>query len=125
MKFNFSKNLVKPQINTIEDIDRTLNYLYQHTQSLTDTLIQVINGGLSLSREDSNLPISILKSRLTSGIPVSIPAYGATIVYVGDNAIIDKFAYRTVGQKNLEVTVLFDDDGTHDIVFLVVNERLP
>lgn len=125
MKTNFSKQLVKPQIKTIEDADKTITFLYGHIQSLTDALNQVVNGGLSLSRQDKNLPITLIRSRISSGIPSTIPGYGAAIAFVSDNAIIDKFAYRTVGDNSLEITVLFDDNGTHDVVFLSVNERLP
>lgn len=125
MKTNFSKQLVKPQIKTVEDADKAISFLYGHIQSLTDTLNQVVNGGLSLNRQEKNLPITLVKTRITSGISSTIPGYGAAIAFVGDNAIIDKFAYRTVGNNSLEITVLFDDNGTHDIVFLSINERLP
>lgn len=125
MKTNYSKQLVTPDMKTLEDSHRAIQFLYGHIQSLTDSLEQVVNGGLSLSVRDQNLPIATLRARLSSGSPTVIPAYGAAIIYVSDNAIVDRFAYRTVGQKSLEVTVLFDDNGIHDIVFLVVNERLP
>jgi hypothetical protein len=62
---------------------------------------------------------------VSSGISKAIPGYGAAIVFVGDNAIIDKFAYRTINDNLLEITVLFDDDKAHDVVFLIVNEKLP
>jgi hypothetical protein len=125
MKTNYSKQLVTPNMKTLEDSHKAIQFLYGHIQSLTDSLEQVVNGGLSLSVRDQNLPIATLRARLSSGNPTVIPAYGAAIIYVSDNAIVDRFAYRTVGQKSLEVTVLFDDNGIHDIVFLVVNERLP
>lgn len=125
MKTNFSKQLVKPEIKTIEDADKTIAFLYGHIQSLTDALNQVVNGGLSLSRVDKNLPITLIRTRVSSGLPTQIPGYGAALVFVGDNAIIDRFAYRTVGDNLLELTVLFDDNGTHDVVLLSVNERLP
>ena len=125
MKTNYSKQLVTPQMKTLEDSHKAITFLYGHIQSLTDSLEQVVNGGLSLNVREQNLPIATLRARLSSGSPTLIPAYGAAIIYVGDNAIVDRFAYRSVGQKSLEVTVLFDDNGIHDIVFLVVNERLP
>lgn len=125
MKTNFSKQLVKAEIKKIEDVDKAYAYLLGHVQSLTDALNQVVDGGLSLNRADKNLPISMIRARVSSGISRTIPGYGATIVYVGDNAIVDKFAYRTVADNLLEITVLFDDDKQHDIVFLVVNEKLP
>lgn len=125
MKTTFSKQLVKPQIKTIEDADKAITFLYGHIQSLTDSLNQVVAGGLSLSRTERNLPLNLVKTRVSSGISTTIPGYGATIVFVQDNAIIDKFAYRTIGDNLLEITVLFDDDKAHDIVFLIVNERLP
>lgn len=125
MKTNFSKQLVKPAIKTVEDADKAIAFLFGHIQSLTDSLNQVVNGGLSLSRSDSNLPIYTIRSRVTSGTSKTIPGHGAAIVYVGDNAIVDKFAYRSIGDNLLEITVLFDDDKTHDVVFLIVNEKLP
>jgi light-regulated signal transduction histidine kinase (bacteriophytochrome) len=125
MKTNFPKQLVKPQIKTVEEADKAIAFLYGHVQSMTDTLIQVVNGGLSLSRNDSNLPLQLVRARVSSGISRTIPGYGASIAYVGDNAIVDKFAYRQVNENFLEITVLFDDDKTHDVVFLIVTERLP
>ncbi len=125
MKTNYSKQLVTPELKTLEDSHKAIKFLYGHIQSLTDSLERVVNGGLSLNAQDQNLPIGTIRARLSSGISTLIPGYGAAIIYVGDNAIVDRFAYRTVGQKSVEVTVLFDDNGTHDIVFLVVNERLP
>ena len=125
MKTNFSKQLVKPQIKTVEEADKAISFLYGHIQSLTDALNQVVDGGLSLNRNDKNLPISLVRTRVSSGQPTKIPGYGAALVFVGDNAIIDRFAYRTVGDNLLELTVLFDDNGTHDVVLLSVNERLP
>lgn len=125
MKTNFSKQLVKPAIKTVEEADKAISFLYGHVQSLTDTLNQVVNGGLSLSRTDGNLPIQIVRARVSSGISRTLTGYGATIVYVSDNAIVDKFAYRSVSDNLLEITVLFDDDKTHDVVFLIVNEKLP
>lgn len=125
MKTNFSKQLVKQQIKTIEDADKAITFLYGHIQSLTDSLNQVVDGGLSLSRNEGNLPVNLVRARVSSGISRTIPGYGATIVYVGDNAIVDKFAYRTISENLLEITILFDDDKQHDVVFLIVNERLP
>ena len=125
MKSNYSRQLVKPAIKSIEDADKTIGFLYGHIQSLTDTLNQVLAGGLSLSRSEGNLPLNLVRARVSSGISRTIPGYGAAIVYVGDNAIVDKFAYRAVGENSLEITVLFDDDKPHDIVFLIINEKLP
>jgi len=125
MKTNFSKQLVKPEIKKIEDADKALGVLYGHIQSLTDTINQIVGGGLSLDRSEKNLPLAMVKSRVQSGGSTIIPGYGATILYVSDNAIIDRFAYRTVGDNSLEITVLFDDNKSHDVVFLIVNERLP
>lgn len=125
MKTNFSKQLVKPDIKKIEDADKAITFLYGHIQSLTDTINQIVGGGLSLSRTERNLPLSLISARVSSGISRTIPGYGASIVYVSDNAIVDRFAYKTVADNLLEITVLFDDDKPHDIVFLVVNERLP
>lgn len=125
MKTNFSKQLVKPTIKTVEDADKAITFLFGHIQSLTDSLNEVVDGGLSLNRGESNLPMYTLRSRVTSGSSKTIPGYGAAIIFVGDNAIVDKFAYRSVGDNLLEITVLFDDDKTHDVVFLIVNERLP
>lgn len=125
MKTNFSKQLVKPDIKKIEDADKAITFLYGHIQSLTDTINQIVGGGLSLSRTERNLPLSLISVRVSSGISRTISGYGASIVYVSDNAIVDRFAYKTVDDNLLEITVLFDDDKPHDIVFLVVNERLP
>lgn len=125
MKTNFSKQLVKPEVKTVEDADKAITFLYAHIQSLTDALNQVVDGGLSLARSERNLPLNLVKARVSSGISRTIPGYGAAIVFVSDNAIIDKFAYRSIGDNLLEITVLFDDDKQHDIVFLIVNERLP
>jgi len=125
MKTNFSKQLVKPSIKTIEDADKAITSLYGHIQSMTDSLNQIVGGGLSLNRSESNLPIYTIRSRVTSGSAKTIPGYGATIIFVGDNAIVDRFAYRSVSENLLEITVLFDDDKSHDVVFLIVNERLP
>lgn len=125
MKTSFSKQLVKPQIKTLEDADKAFIFLYGHIQSLTDSLNQVVNNGLSLNRFENNLPLNLVRARVSSGISRTIPGYGATIVHVSDNAIVDKFAYRTVNDNLLEITVLFDDNKDHDIVFLIVNERLP
>jgi hypothetical protein len=125
MKINYSKQLVKPPIKSIEDADKAIGTLYGHIQSLTDTLTQVVGGGLSLARGENNLPMNMLRVSVTSGIPRTIQAYGAAILFVGDNAIIDKFAYRSIGEKSLEITVLFDDDKSHDVVFLIVTEKLP
>lgn len=125
MKTNFSKQLVKPTIKTVEDADKAIAFLYGHIQSLTDSLIQVVNGGLSLKRNDSNLPIQLVRVSLSSGISGTLPGYGAAIVFVSDNAIVDKFAYRSISENLLEITVLFDDNKPHDIVFLIVNEKLP
>ncbi len=125
MKTNFSKQLVKQPIKTIEDADKAITFLYGHIQSLTDSLNQVVAGGLSLSRSEGNLPINLVRARVSSGTSRTIPGYGATIVHVGDNAIVDKFAYRTIGENLLEITILFDDDSNHDVVFLIVNEKLP
>lgn len=125
MKTSFSKQLIKPKIAKIEDVDNAFIVLYGHIQSLTDSLNQVVNGGLSLSRTEKNLPLNLVRARVSSGISRTIPGYGASIVFVSDNAIVDKFAYRAIADNLLEITVLFDDDKEHDIVFLVVNERLP
>lgn len=125
MKTNFSKQLVKPTIKTVEDADKAITFLFGHIQSLTDSLNQVVNGGLSLNRGEQNLPVYTLRTQVTSGSAKTIPGYGAAIVFVGDNAIVDRFAYRSIGDNLLEITVLFDDDRTHDVVFLIVNERLP
>lgn len=125
MKTSYTKQLVKPQIKTIEDADKAITFLYGHIQSLTDSLTQVVNGGLSLNKSEQNLPITLIRARVNSGVSRTIPGYGATIVFVQDNAIVEKFAYRTVADNLLEITVLFDDNKTHDIVFLIVNERLP
>lgn len=125
MKTNFSKQLLKPQIKSIEDADKAFSVLYSHIQSMTDLVTQIIAGGLSLNRAEGNLPISTIRARISSGVPRTIPGYGAAIVFVGDNAIVDKFAYRSIGDNLLEITVLFDDDKPHDIVFLIVNEKLP
>jgi hypothetical protein len=125
MKTNYSKQLVKPDIKTIDDANNVISFLYGHIQSLTDNMTQIVSGGLSLSRAENNLPLQLIRVRVSSGIPKTIPGYGASIVYVGDNAIVDKFAYRSIGDNSLEITVLFDDDEPHDIVFLIVNEKLP
>ncbi len=125
MKINYSKQLVKSPIKTVEDADKSIGALYGHIQSLTDTLTQVVGGGLSLDRAESNLPLNLVRARVSSGIPRTIPGYGASIVFVADNAIVDKFAYRSIGEKSLEITMLFDDDKAHDVVFLVINEKLP
>lgn len=125
MKTNFSKQLVKPPIKTVEDADKAITFLVGHIQTLTDSINQIVGGGLSLDRSDANLPIYTLRSRVTSGSSKTIPGYGAAIVFVGDNAIVDKFAYRSIGDNLLEITVLFDDDKTHDVVFLIIGERLP
>jgi hypothetical protein len=125
MKTNFSKQLVKPQIKTVEDADASISFLYGHIQTLTDTIGQIVAGGLSLSKTDGNLPIQLIRARVSSGISRTISGYGASIVFVSDNAIVDKFAYRTITDNLLEITILFDDDGTHDVVFLSIKERLP
>lgn len=125
MKTNFSKQLVKPEIKKIEDVDKTIAFLYGHIQSLTDAIEQIVDGGLSLDRSERNLPLTTIRTRVSSGVSKTIPGYGAAIIYVSDNAIVDRFAYKTVSDNLLEITVLFDDDKQHDIVFLVVNERLP
>lgn len=125
MKTNFSRQLVKPEVKKIEDADKAITFLYGHIQSLTDTINEIVDGGLSLSRTERNLPLNLVSARVSSGISRTIPGYGATIVFVSDNAIVDRFAYKTVADNLLEITVLFDDDKPHDIVFLVVNERLP
>lgn len=44
MKTNFSKQLVKQPIKTIEDADKAITFLYGHIQSLTDSLNQVVAG---------------------------------------------------------------------------------
>lgn len=125
MKTNFSKQLVKPQIKTIEDIDKTINFLYGHIQSLTDAINQIVAGGLSLDRFEKNLPLNLIKTTVTSGNSIIIPGYGASVVFVSDRAIIEKIAYTTLNDNSLEITILFDDDKSHDVIFLVVNERLP
>jgi hypothetical protein len=125
MKPNFSKQLIKPPIKNIEDADKAITYLLGHIQSMTDTIGLMLNGGLTLNRSDNNLPVYMIRTRVSSGISKAIPGYGAAIVFVGDNAIIDKFAYRTINDNLLEITVLFDDDKAHDVVFLIVNEKLP
>lgn len=125
MKTNFSKQLVKQPIKTIEDADKAITFLYGHIQSLTDSLNQVVAGGLSLSRSEGNLPINLYRVGVNSGVSLTIPGYGASIVFVGDNAIVEKFAYRTISENLLEITILFDDDSNHDVVFLIVNEKLP
>lgn len=125
MKPNFSKQLVKPPIKTLEDADKAITYLLGHIQSMTDTISLMLNGGLTLSRSDNNLPVYTIRTRVSSGISKAIPGYGAAIVFVGDNAIVDKFAYRSVNDNLLEITILFDDNKAHDVVFLIVNEKLP
>lgn len=125
MKTNFTKQLVKPEIKKIEDADKAIGVLYGHVQSITDAINQIVAGGLSLDRYEKNLPLTMIKSRVQSGSSTIISGYGASIVYVSDKAIVDRFAYRSVGDNSLEITVLFDDDKTHDVVFLVINEKLP
>lgn len=125
MKTNFSKQLVKPQITTTEEADKAITFLYGHIQSLTDTINQIVGGGLSLSRTEQNLPLNLVRARVSSGISRTIPGYGASIVYAADGASVESFSYRTISDNSLEITVVFNDDKTHDIVFLVVNERLP
>jgi hypothetical protein len=119
MKTSFPKQLVTPTVKSIEDANKAITFLYNHAQFLTDSLNQVVSGGLSLNPSEGNLPISLIRTRLSSGVSSTIPGYGATIVFVGDNAIIDKFAYRTIRDNLLEITVLFDDDKAHDVVFLI------
>lgn len=125
MKTNYSKQLIKGPVKSIEDAENVINYLFGHVQSLTDTINQIVAGGLSLSRTEKNLPLTLIKASVTSGISRTIPGYGAAIVFVSDNAIVDKFAYRTISENLLEITILFDDDKTHEVVFLAVNEKLP
>lgn len=125
MKTNFSNQLVKPEIKKIEDADKAFGFLYGHIQSMTDIINEIVQGGLSLNRFEHNLPIVTVKSRIRSGGSTIIPGYGAAILYVSDQASINQFTYRTIGDNSLEITVVFNDDKTHDIVFLVVNERLP
>ena len=125
MKPSFSKQLIKGEIKTLEDADKVINYFYNHIQTLTDTIGLMLNGGLTLNRSDNNLPLYTIRTRVSSGISKAIPGYGASIVFVGDNAIVDKFAYRSVNDNLLEITILFDDNKAHDVVFLIVNEKLP
>lgn len=125
MKINFPRQIIKPPIKTIEDADKAFSFLYSHIQSINDCLIQIVSGNLSLNLNEKNLPLSLVKVNMVSGISKTISGYGATIIYVGDNAIIDKFAYKTIGDNLLEITVLFDDNKQHDIVFLTVREKLP
>lgn len=125
MKINFSKQIIKPSIKTVEDVDKAFSFLYSHIQSLTDCVSQIVSGNLSLNINEKNLPIALVKVSMVSGIPKTIPGYGATIIYVGDNAIIDRFAYKTISNNLLEITVLFDDNKQHDVVFLTVREKLP
>jgi hypothetical protein len=125
MKGNYSKQLITPTVKKIEDADTAFKVLYGHVQSLTDTLNQVLTGGLSLQPTESNLPLNLVRVRVTSGVPKAFPGYGASIVFVSDNAIVEKYSYRLIAEKSLEITVLFDDDKSHDVVLLIVNERLP
>lgn len=125
MKTNFSKQLVKQPIKSIEDADKTITNLIGHIQSLTDVIDQIVAGGLSLNRSEQNLPLSLIRTRVNSGISKTIPGYGASVVYVSDKSSISSFSYKTISDNLLEITVIFDDDKPHDIVFLIVNERLP
>jgi len=125
MKINFPRQIIKPPIKTIEDVDKTISFLYSHIQSINDCLIQIVSGNLSLSINEKNLPLALVKITMSSGLPRTVVGYGATVIYVSDNAIIDKFAYRSIGDNLLEVTVLFDDDKQHDVVFLTIREKLP
>ena len=100
------------------DNKKDIEALYNHVQAITDDLTQVITGGLLV--QDGNLPFSLYKKEITSGIPFEIAGYAATVVFTSSKLV--GFQTFTLKSNLLQCTVTIENGGRSDCVFLVIKE---
>jgi hypothetical protein len=113
MKRKFNKTVPKPTGDNTKDILSIFNML----QVLTDDLSSVVDGKLSIS--DNNLPFTLYKRNVTSGVPFEITGFSVAIVSSSANCL--SFKTKLLNFNLLQVTMTLEEP-TSDVIFLIITE---
>lgn len=90
--------------------------LSSYIQDIAEDLTTVINGGLSLK---DNLPLSLYKATITSGVAKEISGAYATIVFC--DSPVTKMAWKTLKKGLLSVTITTEAKQA-EVILLVIKE---
>lgn len=94
-------------------------HLHEHVQKLTDDMLAIGKKGLSTE----NLPFKLFRGIFTSGIPLEVDAFGASVIF--SDGVITKTSYNSLKNGLLQVTLVFEDGGEHSTALILVQEKLP
>lgn len=90
-----------------------------HLLALTQDVLSVINGGLSFA--DGNLPLSLYRKRVSSGVPFEVTGFGAAVMFSSANLL--KYKTKLLKNNLLRVTMEFDE-AQSDVVLLITKETI-